>query len=788
MASKPADWALRFVRLRWFFLTIVALMTVFAGYNARKLEFNFSPDNIYLANDPAHKFHVEQFLKEFGHTANVCIVAIDGDLATEEVQGALKELHKKVSTIPQVETVHSLVNTSIFWEVDGVLTEQDVFDKNGRTNEKILDWAAGDPAMQGLLISKEGRIPTVAVRLPLDLGDMTTGDEASLALKDAISKVSKNYKELDFYLAGSPVLQLETISTLKSDQLLLLPITVLLMALLLWLSFHSLRGVILPFIATFTATVWAMGWLVFMDHPLDVINNKLAVLLLVIGISSAVQFFARFQDEFEKATSRAEKTGENVDRDDVVARCVQALVFPCLMTTAIAALGFAAVAVSSVTIIRNFALDASVGIMGSYVTTMLFVPAMLRILPAPNQQKIWHANRKRKFSIDKILIWFSRFSMRRPKQIVFGALLLAGVGIYLAKDIRANQRLASEIPQGAPTLLALQFIEEHITGVMPFEVVFEGEPQRLRQPDVVRAGAYLEDFMRKQDLEPTTRSFGDILQSIARSYEGKMPDSVANWSDDKIEQFTELFEAGDPKRINEARQDFYSEDMNFYRVQGLLKDASTTELGKFRDIVTHEVESLKLEDVKIHVTGAAMISANALDHIIYSTIASVGVAIVAIFLLVFLLLKSFRFALIALFPNLLPIIVTLAFMNTIGVSLRVATVLIFSMAFAIAVDACVYLITRFRQEAMVHGLDDTHTHTMKLYAIIERTMRGSGRPVVYTTLLLLAGFSALSISDFEALRDFAILSSVTLGTALVVDLLLWPALVLLVKPEVDFGQ
>ena len=284
MASKPADWALKFVRFRWLFLVIVVTITLIAGFNARKLEFNFSPDNIYLANDPAHKFHVEQFLKEFGHTANVCIIAIDGDLAHEDVQDALIALHKEVSTIPQVQTVHSLYNTSVFWEVDGVLKEQPVFDSQGRTGEKILNWAAGDPAMQGLLISKEGRIPTVAVRLPLNLGDTSTGDMASIALKRAISRVSKNHKDLDFYLAGSPILQLETISTLKSDQLLLLPITILLMGLLLWLSFHSLRGVIIPFIATFTAAIWAMGWLSLMDHPLDVINNKLAVLILVIGI------------------------------------------------------------------------------------------------------------------------------------------------------------------------------------------------------------------------------------------------------------------------------------------------------------------------------------------------------------------------------------------------------------------------------------------------------------------------------------------------------------------------
>jgi predicted RND superfamily exporter protein len=322
---------------------------------------------------------------------------------------------------------------------------------------------------------------------------------------------------------------------------------------------------------------------------------------------------------------------------------------------------------------------------------------------------------------------------------------------------------------------------------MPFEIVFEGDPTRLREPDVVRAGSRLEAFMSKQALAPTTRSFADLLMSIDRTLAtSPVQEPVWKWSDEKIAQLTLLFDFGDPDTVREAREDFYSKDGKFYRIQGLLKDSNTTELGEFRDAVSKEIEAIKLHDVKIHLTGSAMISTNALEHIIFSTIASLGVAVVAIFLLVLFLLRSFTFALIALFPNLVPIIVTLAAMQIVGVSLRVATVMIFSMALGIAVDACVYLITRFREESLRHHSTDGESHSDVLHAIIERTMRGSGRPVVYTTAMLLAGFSALAISKFGALRDFAILSAVTLSTAMVVDLLLWPALVMLVKPKLGF--
>jgi predicted RND superfamily exporter protein len=792
MQTKPAKWALVFVQLRWYFLAFFCVMTLTGAMLATRLTFNFSTDNIYLAGDPAYNFYKTRFLPEFGQSANVCIAAIDGDLSKPHVQKALLDLHNEVQRIPEIESVHSLVNTSIGWQKDGVLQQQSVFNEKGEADLEVLKWVVGDPAMQNLLISKEGNIPTISMRLPLKLADEKSIDAIVFKLKNAIAIVAAKYPDLKFYLAGSPIIQYESIGTLKRDQVKFLPLTFLLMGLLLWFSFHSMRGVFLPFIATGAAAVWTLGWLILVGHSLDIINNKLVVLLLVVGISSAVQMFARFQDELKRARHEAEKTGSHVNHDYVVARCVQTLALPCLLTTTIAALGFGSVAISDVTIIRHFGIDAAVGLMGSYVSTMFFVPGVLRLLPLPKEKKEKPSANGSRLSIDRILAAIARFSMGNPKKIVVTALLVVAVGAFVSRDMRADQHLASELPSDADSLVALRFIEEHLTGVMPFEIVIEGTPQRILDPEIIRLGAQFEEFMGRDQLRPNTRSFADLLRSIDRSINPTgVPEPASSFSDAKIAQLSLLLDSGDTALVNEAKRDFYSKDGHFYRIQGLIRDANTTTLSEFRDRVAQKIDQIKssdpkLADVTIHLTGAALISTNALEQIISSTLASLGVAIFLIFFLVLILLRSWRFAFIALLPNLVPIVVTLCAMQVLGISLRVATVLIFSMALGIAVDACVYLIMRFREEAILHRVDPDETHMSALSAIIERSMRGSGRPVVYTTAMLLAGFSALSISKFGALRDFAILSSVTLTTAMIVDLLLWPALVILIKPKLHF--
>ena len=135
--------------------------------------------------------------------------------------------------------------------------------------------------------------------------------------------------------------------------------------------------------------------------------------------------------------------------------------------------------------------------------------------------------------------------------------------------------------------------------------------------------------------------------------------------------------------------------------------------------------------------------------------------------------RSFRLTLVALFPNLLPIIVSLAFMASFNYPIRVSTVVIFCMALGVAVDACIHLLARLREEMDAV----TDKNNMDMDVVLYRTITGTGRPIVYTTLLLLIGFSVMGFSEFRSLRNFAMLSSITLGTALIVDIALFPAMV-----------
>lgn len=800
MHKPPARWALAYVRFRHLWLAIALCLTVFMGYQATGLQFNFSPDNIHLSDDPANHLYRNVFQKAFGESAGICVVGIEGDLTDPKTQIAIRDMHETLVDLAVVKAVRSLVNLEVAGKdgesksilpdlignpsesVDPRLRGEDRYLK-GRGEDRYLKLAAAEPLFEGFFINKALTASAMVIKTPLLLGQQEAKEKLAHDLTNTVDLVAARHPHTKFYLTGAPIIQEATVTILKNDQLFFVPMVVLLMALLLWISFRSFRGILLPFLATGVATVWALGWLTIVGHPLDIVNNALVVLLLVISIADAVHLLSRYEDEF--ALNRRENSilGKKPDKLVAVAKTVQCMTLPCLFTTTTTALGFASSIVADVDIIKNFGLDAAVGVMGAFFATLFIIPSLLAFMPAPRKRLTQHEKAdQHRWSIDHILERLAHWSLVFAQPIAIMSLVIFFGAAFLAKDIESNQTLSGELPASSPPVAALNFMDENLSGTMPFDVLLQGDADRLREADVILAGAKIANHIRHLPLTPRVNAFSDILAAVQRKISDH-PTPVNTWDEDQVAQMLLLLDMEAPERMDEILSDFYGDEGKVYRITGMVKNTTTLELSKMRDKIETYLESIKLVDVKIGLTGSSMIMARALDNIVDDMLASLALAFVTIFFFVWLLFRSLKLAFIALFPNILPIVITVGTMQFLGISLRVATVIIFSMALGIAVDACIHLLTRFKEEAQGKDMDTIERDKNTLEWMIKRTLRGSGRPVVYATFMLLVGFSALFFSTFFALRDFAILSAITLSAALLIDIILLPALLFLMKPK-----
>lgn len=773
-----APWALSLSRARGLALVVALALTTGSALLALRLELNFSPENLFVSGDPALAFYLDRQVPAFGAGDTVCAVAVHArsgrDLTDAGVQDAIVTLHRRLKDVPGVLGVTSPLDARL--PMTGALGFDPLFSADGRASPEALARAATDPLLGGLLLSRDLRAAAVSARLDPSWGNEATRREVVAAVQRIVDEVERAHPEVELLLAGVPVSQVTIVDTLQRDQLRFVPLVVLIMGALLWLSFRDLRGVVLPFLATGAATVWTLGYLVLVGHAINVVNNAIVVLLLVIGVADAVHLVARFKDELERA--RSEAAGGAVDKDLVIARTLEAMTLPCFLTTTTTAIGFASALVADVALIREFGVDAAVGVLLAFVATLLIVPALLGVLPLP-------APRARHPLVTTgwlhgALEGLTRAVIARRLEVllVFAGLLV--VAARLAVDVSANQRVISELPDTDPSLEATRFFEEHLAGILAVDVVFVAErPGRLQDPDVVRAMDRIARFAQAQPLSPRTLSYADVLRGLERALSGSdAAEPVSSWSDEKIRQLQLLFELATEEDRKKATDGLVSDDGTLSRVRGLAKDAGTDAVTPFVAALSREVEGLALEGVEVRISGGLVIASKALANIVRDMASSLGVALVAILVFMTVLFRSLRVSLVALLPNAVPIVAALAVQTLLGIELRVATALIFSMALGVAVDACVHLLARLREEQQAAADDDD-----PLREALVRTMRGAGRPVVYATGLLLIGFLVMAFSEFNALRHFAVLGGATLAAALVVDLVLLPALVYVASPR-----
>jgi predicted RND superfamily exporter protein len=203
------------------------------------------------------------------------------------------------------------------------------------------------------------------------------------------------------------------------------------------------------------------------------------------------------------------------------------------------------------------------------------------------------------------------------------------------------------------------------------------------------------------------------------------------------------------------------------RLRCLKKDSGSTLFSNDIDWIEAELAALP-KPLTGQLTGASKLAVRAVNSIVSDMMSSLVLAFALISLIFMVVLRSWRAGLLAMLPNILPLLVTMAVMAATGLSLRIATVIIFAMCMGVVVDDTIHFLMRFRQERRRADLPDA----------IDATIANAGRPVVFTTMMLAFGFSLLITSEFNGLRDFGRLSALTISLALIADLLLLPALLI----------
>jgi hypothetical protein len=514
---------------------------------------------------------------------------------------------------------------------------------------------------------------------------------------------------------------------------------------------------VFPLGTALTANLWTFGTMAALGESLTLLTGLLGPLLLAIGSVYGVHVIARYEEEIPGASGPA----------DAALRSLEEIRLPALIAGLTTVIGFGALLITDVPAVFQLGLFAMLGIVASTLLAVVGIPAGLALLPLPSPDRLSsiHAPGSRRGRLDGWLLGLAQ-GVGRHSGLAIGIWILLGAGaMALLPRIEVDTDYLSYFAEDDPLRQDFEAINRLLAGVVPIYVVIDGRGVgSFRDPDLVKAVDALEEQLGSLPGVSRTLSFSDMLSRLNRAFH----------ADDAKEE-----------RIPDTRAAIA--ELLFMLPKDELTPFLTVDHGRANVIVrTGAVGSSAIIDLErrlqsvldanplpggaeARITGNAILLAHSADAISRAQPRSVGIAAIAIFLLISLALRSPKLGVVAMIPNLVPVLIFFGLLGAGLAPLSLPVSLIGSMALGIAIDDSVHFLVRYTRERR------RARNPFEATLVCSRVV---GRPIAITSVMLCLGFLVVTGSRFATLQEFGVLSALTMGVCLATDLILLPAVLI----------
>ncbi len=637
---------------------------------------------------------------------------------------------------------------------------------------------AESPLVVGRLVSADGTLGGVVVRLREEIG---TGNErvAFIDRVDAWLDATPPPAGMRVYRAGLPHLRTAIVRHMARDQTVLVPTTILVCVILLFASFRWIPATVLPLVAVGICVVMIIGAMAWLSEPLTILSNVLPTLIIIIELSNAVHLITRWEEELRRM-----KRG---DSREAAARALRTMAAACFLTSFTSAVGLGSLMVSETQMLRRFGGLAAAGTILAYTVTIFVIPALLTYLKPPARLGLAATSeennaKKREPAgiIERGMVHGTRAVLKRPWTVLVITCICAVPTLYAAGLVKVDTSLTDTFEEDDPVAVSTRMMDERMDGIRPLEVLLVAESaHRLEEHEVVLAIIDFERWAAQHDGILRATSFPDYLLSAWQRLGGfPRPPQTAPPHEREAALRDVPLQNGEQvralrtllSRVSPDPTAFYlTEDGSAAHVEMRFADIGARRSSALIDEIQAEAERrFEPLGLTVSVTGEAYIGSRGIESVVRDLVGSLGLSVVLIFATLVLLFRSFRFAAIAVPPNVLPLIATIAWMVVRGIPLNAGTAVVFSIAVGVGVDGTIHALARFREEEAL-GLGRN--------AAIVRTARGTGRAIVISALTLMLGFGSFLLSSFVPIQHFGELIAAAMTASLISTLAIQPAMV-----------
>lgn len=742
---------------------LTLLVSVFFLWLMQGLRFDNSDEIWFTEGDPAFE-RIKTFHKIFGNDDFIYLVFDAENLFTPESLRRLDALVADLrADIPFLRDVTWLGNAE-YVEADAEsITISDFIELNRPftlSMSELRERALAERNYRDHFISPDGSTAGIILEMtPYPADIVEPRSQVTLKLREILDRPA--YRELGIRAVGRPILHHDYDKLSFRESATFFGICLLVqMALLFWLG-NGWRGVVAPVTVVFLSVIWTLGMIQLLGFTLNLFVILIPTLLICVCIGDSMHIIA----------TRDQHVREGLAPRDALRQAMIETGPPCLLTSLTTAAGFLGFCAADLQPFREMGIYASIGAIMAYVLSILVV----LVLYGSNRQEalrpVLPAAGYRPSIFDRLLRGICQINVRYHKTLLACFVILSGLSVYGYSLVEVETGTVKMFSTKVPLRQAYDFVDERMGGSMSIEIMLDtGRTDGVKSLDFLRGLERLQNHLEESPLVSNTVSVLDIIKKINEAMHGGDTNAyVLPEGDDVAAQYLFLYEVSNGRELDKL----ISFDGRVARLTAKTRTLGTGEVRRMSEDLAAFAEEVFADTVTVRMAGRLDWIKSMNDLLADGQRQSFLAALLVVSAIMCFALVSLRLGLLSMLPNIFPVLVTLGLMGVAGIHMDMPLMSFSAIIIGVVVDDTIHFLFHYRE---------AFARTGSYECALEETLLSTGRPMLFTTITLLGGFSVLLLSNMSGISKFGGLGCFAFGWALLADFFLVPAILLTFKP------
>ncbi len=748
-------------------LSFILALTLFFGYWGTKIELDYDFIKAIPSDNHVFKEFLE-FKKTFGTDDDLWLLGLENPPINEPL--FYNQLHQLTNQLKKIPAVHGIVSfqqaiTLQKNETQNKFTIKPIFDSTYAidSQQKLLhniQEFQQIPLYKNILYNPQSKAYIVAVTIDHEI----MYSPKRVAVLDSLENLVHLFEQqsnIKFKQSGLPYLRTIIGEKILDEMILFLVLSLVLSIICLLVFFRSISATLLSLGVVLIGVIWSMGLLVLFNYKITILTSLIPPLIVVIGIPNCIYFLNKFHLIYLKSKDKNFAINEMIGKMSIVT----------LTCNIAAGIGLGVFAVTKSALLYEFGWIAGLTIIALFFISLLVIPPFLLFLPPPSPKELKYLKNK---TVEKFLLNIDKWTLKKKSIVVICTILLTLVSLLGMNRLETNGYVIDDIPRGNIMLTDLKWFEKNFGGILPLEIMIDAHKPKsiVRSISLAHQIDVLCDYIKNLQVFGKPISYIEGLKFIRMAFYNNDSSSYSVPTALELSQIADLFPKDSTNKNSlHLLNNMIDSTQRYARITVMMQDVGTAVLPQYIDSIKNITnQTFDTQRISYLITGGSVTFLEGAHYIIKGLVESIIWAFVLISICMLLLFRSWRILCCSLIPNIIPLLFTAGIMGWGHISIKPSTVLIFSVSLGIVIDITIRFLINYQQELKNCNYNIAQT--------VSLTIKQTGLSIVYTSLVLIAGFIIFSFSNMSTISILGWLTSLTLFMGTLTNLLLLPILII----------